>query len=672
MKKIKGLIIVLLSMIFVFMGTTNNIQAFGFPGMGNDPALEQPTSKKVEIERRENIADYQENKAAIVKSSINNIHIDNTNKIKVDTEEKIEFVKSGYTGIKVAFKQRQDYTGFQVGGTVLDKKAFYPVSDFKSSTDKILNKEEIEDGKFYILGQSKDEEIQPNTEHVYKYSYEIDRSENLGFKDKQLFMYAVGQSGTEYKTRYSEYNFYFPKKIEGVSKAEDFNVIYDGKYEREYKEVDGKPVFTIKILDDQNKIPPIIAQELPGDYFKLKNSKYTDYFSYFILLLGTIFSIVVYSVYGKNIEIEIKPKTKPFGGYTSSDMLVLLNEYRAHDPHRMSIILDWYKNGYIDIQPDSGDSCYIIKTKELDGEKRELYPHERDLWNVFFEGREAINLYDLRLPNQFSFVNAYNNLNMITDKVNAYGLKSKLTKKWQYISAIAVSLCNLVFLFINIKQELSIVQFILTQIVIAAIYVFLTANSPVKNNTSIIALGFFIPLIVLSVNYLLYFKTTVNWVDMLVWLVVYGIDTMFIGFTGNYDPAEMKEIGKAEGFRLFIKDATKGQLENLSGQNKQYFEEILPYAYAFGLGENWIEKYRNLSTTSNIDLGYNQLAFYSFLSVIEALDSLHERILESDVEYELDDGSLLTDETKDDIKKGALKVATSRTLWRNIFRHFLG
>ena len=132
----------------------------------------------------------------------------------------------------------------------------------------------------------------------------------------------------------------------------------------------------------------------------------------------------------------------------------------------------------------------------------------------------------------------------------------------------------------------------------------------------------------------------------------------------------MKEIGKAQGFKLFIKDSTKGQLENLSGQNKQYFEEILPYAYAFGLGENWIEKYRSLSTSSNVDLGYNQLAFYSFLSVVEALNALHERILESDVEYELDDGSLLTDETKDDIKKGVFKVATSRTLWRNIFRFF--
>ena len=143
MKKIKGLIILLLSMIFIFIGTTNNIQAFGFPGIGNDPAADQPTSKKVEIERKENIADYQENKAAIVKSSINNIHIDNTNKIKVDTEEKIEFVKGGYTGIKIAFKQRHDYTGIKIGESVLDNKVFYPVSDFKSSTDKILNKEEV-------------------------------------------------------------------------------------------------------------------------------------------------------------------------------------------------------------------------------------------------------------------------------------------------------------------------------------------------------------------------------------------------------------------------------------------------------------------------------------------------------------------------------------------------
>ncbi len=72
-----------------------------------------------------------------------------------------------------------------------------------------------------------------------------------------------------------------------------------------------------------------------------------------------------------------------------------------------------------------------------------------------------------------------------------------------------------------------------------------------------------------------------------------------------------KEIyGKVLGFRNFIKTAEYDRLQWLTKENPNYFYEVLPYAYSFGLVDHWSKHFKNIDITpingfngiGNIDL----------------------------------------------------------------------
>lgn len=57
----------------------------------------------------------------------------------------------------------------------------------------------------------------------------------------------------------------------------------------------------------------------------------------------------------------------------------------------------------------------------------------------------------------------------------------------------------------------------------------------------------------------------------------------------------MAQLGKILGFKDFIKVAEKDRVEKLSAENPQYFYNILPYAYVFGLTKVWAEKFEGIT-----------------------------------------------------------------------------
>ena len=57
-------------------------------------------------------------------------------------------------------------------------------------------------------------------------------------------------------------------------------------------------------------------------------------------------------------------------------------------------------------------------------------------------------------------------------------------------------------------------------------------------------------------------------------------------------------LKKTSGLRNFILTADKAKLESLVAQNPNYFYDILPYAYAFGLSSKWIDNFENIPITA--------------------------------------------------------------------------
>ena len=54
-------------------------------------------------------------------------------------------------------------------------------------------------------------------------------------------------------------------------------------------------------------------------------------------------------------------------------------------------------------------------------------------------------------------------------------------------------------------------------------------------------------------------------------------------------------LGKLRGFKRFLETAEKPQLESLVFQNPEYFYDILPYTYALGVSDVWINQFETIA-----------------------------------------------------------------------------
>ena len=57
-------------------------------------------------------------------------------------------------------------------------------------------------------------------------------------------------------------------------------------------------------------------------------------------------------------------------------------------------------------------------------------------------------------------------------------------------------------------------------------------------------------------------------------------------------------LGKLKGFKHFLETTEKSKLEELVMDNPEYFYNILPYTYVFGISDKWISKFEGIITTS--------------------------------------------------------------------------
>lgn len=54
-------------------------------------------------------------------------------------------------------------------------------------------------------------------------------------------------------------------------------------------------------------------------------------------------------------------------------------------------------------------------------------------------------------------------------------------------------------------------------------------------------------------------------------------------------------LGKIGGFKRFLETAEKPQLEALVNENPEYFYNILPYTYALGVSEVWMNQFETMA-----------------------------------------------------------------------------
>lgn len=70
---------------------------------------------------------------------------------------------------------------------------------------------------------------------------------------------------------------------------------------------------------------------------------------------------------------------------------------------------------------------------------------------------------------------------------------------------------------------------------------------------------------------------------------------LFIKIMPKRTPYGNEILGKIRGFKRFLETAEKPQLESLVAQNPEYFYNILPYTYALGVSDVWINQFETIA-----------------------------------------------------------------------------
>ena len=81
----------------------------------------------------------------------------------------------------------------------------------------------------------------------------------------------------------------------------------------------------------------------------------------------------------------------------------------------------------------------------------------------------------------------------------------------------------------------------------------------------------------------------------IVGVICIAVILLFAKIMPKRTPYGNEILGKLRGFKTFLKTAEKPQLESLVKQNPEYFYNILPYTYALGVSDVWINQFETIA-----------------------------------------------------------------------------
>ncbi len=395
---------------------------------------------------------------------------------------------------------------------------------------------------------------------------------------------------------------------------------------------------------------------LPDEYF-IGAGQPMDKFSVFVIVMCLAFILIAYSLwakYGKDDQLVETVEFYPPENYNSAEV-GFLYEGSASNESIISLLIYLANKGYLKIEETEEKMLFfnskgfrITKLKEYDGNNE----CERIFFNGLFKGASAgtVNMSKAKQIMQeaklhgekISFKDAlelsmetggtkdsvtdsdlynsfYTTLNRIKSKMNSKENKHKIFEstasgkgKWLILMIIAV------FVLITVKPILEYGEGGLAMLPFALIFpgigftvlfkmVFGKTNSTVYVNgrpsksplaPKIFGLvwgGMFggMPWAFIVLPCLL--QNTFYLITYILGIICIAILVIFKNIMPKRTPYGNEILGKLKGFKRFLETAEKPQLESLVMQNPEYFYNILPYTYALGISDKWINQFETIA-----------------------------------------------------------------------------
>lgn len=381
---------------------------------------------------------------------------------------------------------------------------------------------------------------------------------------------------------------------------------------------------------------------LPEGYFVGASSN-IDIYSIITIIISLICVLIadrLWAKYGKDDEVIETVEFYPPEGYNSAE-IGFLYQGTADTPSVISLLIYLANEGYLKIEEIEKQGIFnktkdfkITKIKEYDGNNE----NERLFFNGLFKSTNSIDTEKLRVilqeakinEEKISFAEAielasdtsektsvtssdlynkfYTTLNIIKNNLNSKENKNKIFEstasgkgKWIILMIIAI------YVLITVKPiveysgysgiEMLIIALIVPGIGFTVLFTMLLGKTILAAKILGIIWGgicfggmpwAFMVLPALKENPI-YLITYIIGVICIVALA------LFLKIMPKRTPYGNEVLGKIRGFKRFLETAEKLQLESLVERNPEYFYNILPYTYALGVSDVWINQFETIA-----------------------------------------------------------------------------
>ena len=451
-------------------------------------------------------------------------------------------------------------------------------------------------------------------EYVIKYTYSIGMDK---LKDKDEFYYNI--VGTNWNTLIDKATFTIdmPKKFDGVPGFSVGSYGTSGYDEGLLKyNVDGKTI-TGSYNGILNKGEGInIRLSLPDGYFVAAKKSLFEYLIFIIPIILALASFILRKKFLKNDLVVDEVSFYPPEGLNSLET-GFIYKGSASKKDVTSLLIYLANKGYIKIEEEKKKkickkSYKIIKVKDYDGENE----NEKTFMDGLFKTKNEVTINDLR--NNF-----YTTTNKIISNINKEENKEKIFEKGSMnkrnIILVLAVLTYCVFTIpplVSYGENVNIMIDLLFPISGYLIFVmfFDRKDNPDYITVSIMFLSMFclFPWLTITLPAVLY--DSFYLIETIIGFILFVFMTCLYMKGAKRTKYGLETLGKLRGFKNFLENAEKDELEGLVEKNPEYFYDILPYTYVLGVSDKWIKKFEEINVAApNWYTGYNSFVFYDFM-----------------------------------------------------------
>ena len=436
------------------------------------------------------------------------------------------------------------------------------------------------------------------------------------------------------------------------------------KYEVEGNKITGTLGSTLKAGEGLT-----IRLTLPDEYFVGASSNF-DIYSIFVIVFSigcASIAFLIWQKHGKDDEVIETVEFYPPEGFNSAE-IGFLYEGEASEESIISLLVYLADKGYLKIEETEQKVLFstakvarIIKLKEYDGDNE----CERIFFNGLFEHSNSkgtlirasdIQRAEKRRGNTISWEEAkkraekeaekeaesaegkesviisdlydkfYKTIGKISSILNTKENKNKIFEsmasgKYKYLIFMIIA----IFILITVKPVMDFAggEFLPFAIIFPglgfsiSLFIFLMNREIFAKIFALIwGLGFGgVPWAFIVLPSLTYYP--IYLLTYIIGFICIALLMLFIKIMPKRTKYGNEMLGRIRGFKRFLETAEKEQLESLVEQNPEYFYNILPYTYALGVSEIWMNQFETIAMRApdwyDSRVGFSVGTFHNFM-----------------------------------------------------------